>query len=380
VTWHPEEGQPGPGRGLAILAAVFALALALVGAGMLYLELVARSGSSLPTWLPGELPASLKANGPPIVAAGALLVGLLGLLAANSARRPIVTAPPAVFADDGAVERLRRQVEPLATGDLAVWLPDAEGALGEIHRTLNLLIGGVGDLVAAADDASVRLLGSAQDGRGGIAALAVEVERCRGLADDLVERARRALSAARGLRPRKPSSEPVAVVAAAEAGRGDGQDPDAPGVLVERLEGIAEVIRDLAEQARVLAVGISVQAAAADAPAVLHTVGEDVALLAEQAARAVGRIGPLANAALEAVRAVGPERRTPATCDRGAGGSAASHRLADEIAALAEVATSLRASADRVALAQADAAASLGALTDLAQRLRRATGRFRLPG
>jgi len=40
----------------------------------------------------------------------------------------------------------------------------------------------------------------------------------------------------------------------------------------------------------------------------------------------------------------------------------------------------MRASADRVARAQEEAAASLGALADLAHRLRRATGRFRLPG
>ena len=382
MTWRPEEGQPVPGRGLAILATVFALALALVGAGILFLELLARSGSALPDWMPGEVPAWLTANGLPLVATGASVVGLLALLAVNAARRSAAVVPPALGdeaarEDVTAVERLRRHVEPLATGDLAVWLPEAEGALGDIHRTLNLLIGGVSDLVGAADEASVQLLGAVQNGRGGIAALKAEAEGCRQLADEVVERARHALSAARALGTWAGSRDASRGGAAAAAGHGGLDEPATHGAPVDRLEGIAEVIRDLAEQAHVVAVGISVQAAAPDAPAVLRAVGEDVAVLAEQAGRAVGRIGPLARAAVDEASAPAPNLRPTATSDRAAGGSAASRRVADQVAALAELATSLRASADRIARAQDEAAASFG---NLAQRLRRATGRFRLPG
>ena len=382
MTWRPEEGQPVPGRGLAILATVFALALALVGAGILFLELLARSGSALPDWMPGQVPAWLTANGLPLVATGASVVGLLALLAVNAARRSAAVVPPALGdeaarEDVTAAERLRRHVEPLATGDLAVWLPEAEGALGDIHRTLNLLIGGVSDLVGAADEASVQLLGAVQNGRGGIAALKAEAEGCRQLADEVVERARHALSAARALGIRAGSRDAPRGVAAAAAGQGGLDEPATHGAPADRLEGIAEVIRDLAEQAHVVAVGISVQAAASDAPAVLRAVGEDVALLAEQAGRAVGRIGPLARAAVDEASAPAPNLRPTATSDRAAGGSAASRRVADQVAALAELATSLRASADRIARAQDEAAASFG---NLAQRLRRATGRFRLPG
>jgi hypothetical protein len=89
--------------------------------------------------------------------------------------------------------------------------------------------------------------------------------------------------------------------------------------------------------------------------------------------------GRLLDAALEESRAGGPDLIPPTPSAR-VGGSAASRRVADQVAALVELATSLRASLDRVARAQEEAAASLGALADLAQRLRRATGRFRPPG
>jgi twitching motility protein PilJ len=304
---------------------------------------------------------------------------MLGMLAVRAARRRVAAAPAPRPGNGDAVERLRRQVEPLATGDLAVRLPEAEGPLGEIHRTLNLLIGGVSDLVAAADDASLQVLGSVQDGRGGLAGLKVEAERARQLADEVVERARHALSAARALGGRTKSKESTGRAASGGPAHPPVEDAVAHGSLAERLEEIAEVIGDLAEQAHVLAVGISVQAAAADAPAVLRSVGDDVQVLAEQAGRTVGRIGPLVQAVLEESRTA-PDLQPQATSERVAGGSAAGRRVADQVAALAELAAGLRASADRVARAQEEAAASLGALADLAHRLRRATGRFRLPG
>jgi methyl-accepting chemotaxis protein len=271
-------------------------------------------------------------------------------------------------------------VEPLASGDLAVWLPEAEGALGEIHRTLNLLIGGVSDLVAAADDASVQLLGAVQDGRGGLAGLKVEADRGRQLADEVLDRARHALSAARALGGRTKAKEPAAK--ATHAGLPARLLPEAEvqGALVDRLEGIADVIRDLAEQAHVLAVGVSVQAVAADAPVALRGVADDVGVLADQAARAVGRLGPLVQAAMEESRVAALEPGPMAGPERVHGGSAAGRRVADQVASLAEVAASLRASTDRVARAQDEASAALGALAELAHRLRRATGRFRLPG
>ena len=380
MTWHPEEGQPGPGRGLAILAMGLALALAVGGAAIFYIEFAARSGGVPPSWVPAALTAWLTTNGLPLLAAGALVVGMLGMLAVRAARRSVAAAPAPPAGNGEAVERLRRQVEPLATGDLAVRLPEAEGTLGEIHRTLNLMIGGVSDVVAAADDASLQLLGSVQDGRGGLAGLKVEAERARQLADEVVERARHALSAARALGGRTKSKESAGGAASAGPAHRPVEDAVAHGSLAERLEGIAEVIADLAEQAHVLAVGISVQAAAADAPAVLRSVGDDVQVLAEQAGRTVGRIGPLVQAALDESRTAAPDLQPHANAERAAGGSAAGRRVADQVGALAELAAGLRASADRVARAQEEAAASLGALADLAHRLRRATGRFRLPG
>ena len=379
MTWHPEEGQPRRGRGLAILAMALALALSLAGAGTLYIEHVARSGSAPPAWLPGEVSVWLTANGLPLVAAGSLLVGMLGVLAVAATRRGVAAAPAPAAAGDEAVERLRRQVEPLATGDLAVWLPEAEGRLGEINRTLNLLIGGLSDLVVAADEASVRLLGAVQGGRGGLAGVKVEAERGRQLADQVLERARHALAAARALGGRTRSNESPVRAAAADSGHRLVDAPSVHGSLRSQLEAIADVIGDLAEQARVLAVGISVQASAPDAPAALRAVGDDVEVLAEQAGRAVGRIGPLVDAVVEESPAGGPDLTPPTPSER-VGGSAASRRVADQVAALVELANSLRASLDRVARAQEEAAASLGALADLAQRLRRATGRFRPPG
>lgn len=372
MTWHPEEGQPAPGRGFAILAATLAVLLALVAAAALYAELAARGGAALPGWLPPALTAWLGANGAPLLAAGALLVGLLALLAVRRVRR---VDPPAVVpaaAEDGAVERLRLRLEPLATGDLDVWLPDEDGPLGEIHRTLNLLVGGVADLVAAAEDAAVQLLGAVQDGRGGLSGLRVEAERGRQLADEVLEHARHALSAARALGARTRLRETPA--------RGPAAGPSvAVPSLATRLDGIVEVLNDLAEQAHVLAVGVSVQAAAAGAPPALRTLGDDVQLLAEQAGRAVGRLGPLVKAALEEPPPV-PADPHLAAAERAAGGSAAGRRVADQVATLAELVASLRASLDRVARAQDDAAVSLGALAELAHRLRRATARFRVRG
>jgi hypothetical protein len=371
LTWHPEEGQPAPGRGLAILAATLALLLALVAAAVFYAGLVARSGGALPGWLPPVLTAWLDANGALLLAGGALLVGFLALLAVRRARRVDLPAVVPAIAEDGAVERLRRQLEPLATGDLDVWLPDEDGPVGEIHRTLNLLFGGVADLVAAADDAAVQLLGAVQDGRGGLTGLRVEAERGRQLADEVLEHARHALSAARALGARTRLREATA--------RGPAAGPAAAPSLASRLDGIVEVVNDLAEQAHVLAVGVSVQAAAAGAPPALRTLGDDVQLLAEQAGRAVGRLGPLVKAALEEPPPV-PADPHLAAAERAAGGSAAGRRVADQVATLAELVASLRASLDRVARAQDDAALSLGALAELAHRLRRATARFRVRG
>jgi hypothetical protein len=370
LTWHPEEGQPAPGRGFAILAATLALLLALAAAAVLYAGLAVRGGAALPGWLSPALAAWLGANGLPLLAGGALLVGLLALLAVRRAWRvgPQAVVPDA--AEDGAVDRLRRQLEPLATGDLDVWLPDEDGPVGEIHRTLNLLVGGVADLVAAADDAAVQLLGAVQDGRGGLSGLRVEAERGRQLADEVLEHARHALSAARALGARTRLREAPA------RGPAGAPSPAAPP-LATRLDGIVEVVNDLAEQAHVLAVGVSVQAAAAGAPPALRALGDDVQLLAEQAGRAVGRLGPLVKAALEEPPPA-PADSHLAAAERAAGGSAAGRRVAEQVATLAELVASLRAGLDRVARAQDDAAVSLGALAELAHRLRRATARFRL--
>jgi hypothetical protein len=159
--------------------------------------------------------------------------------------------------------------------------------------------------------------------------------------------------------------------------RGSVAGPPAAGpTLASRLDGIVEVMSELAEQAHVLAVGVSVQAAAADAPPALRALGEDVQLLAEQASRAVGRMGPLVKAALEEPGGAATDLH-PAE-ERAAGGSAAGRRVADQVATLAELVASLRASLDRVARAQDDEAVSLSALAELAHRLRRATGRFRV--
>jgi hypothetical protein len=371
LTWHPEEGQPAPGRGFAILAATLALLLALVAAAVLYAGLAAGGAAALPAWVAPALTAWLDAKGPLLLAGGALLVALLALLAVRRVRR---VDPPAVApaAEDGAVERLRRQLEPLASGDLDVWLPDEDGPLGEIHRTLNLLVGGVADLVAAADDAAVQLLGAVQDGRGGLSGLRVEAERGRQLADDVLEHARHALSAARALGGRTRLRESPA------RGPAVGLSVAAPS-LATRLDGIVEVVNDLAEQAHVLAVGVSVQAAAAGAPPALRILGDDVQVLAEQAGRAVGRLGPLVKAALEEPPPA-PADPHLAAAERAAGGSAAGRRVADQVATLAELVASLRASLDRVARAQDDAAVSLGALAELAHRLRRGTARFRVRG
>jgi methyl-accepting chemotaxis protein len=379
VTWHPEEGQPDPGRGLAILATGLALALGLLGAAVLLVEFSVRSSAALPRWVAGPALAWLGAHGLPLVAAGALVIGVFSILAVRAARHAAGLAHLPAAVDDGAVERLRRQVEPLATGDLDVWLPEAEGAVGEINRTLNLLVGGVSDLVAATDEASVQLLGAVQDGRSGLAGMKVEAERARKLADEVLERARQAVLAAQALGGRVKVKAPPAKAAAPNPAQPTGDDPVARAALASRLEDIVEVMRDLAEQAHVLAVGISVQAGAADAPAALAGVGDEVRQLAEQAGRAVARIDPLARAALDEARGAASPHRGLAVSDRLAGGSAAGRRVAEQVATLAELAASLRTSADRLAHVQDEAATSLAALVDLAHRLRRATGRFRLP-
>ena len=381
MTWHPEEGQPGPGRGLAALATGLALALALAGAAIFYIEFRIRSGAAPPHWVPGAVSAWLTANGLPLVAAGALVVGMLGMLAVRAARRGAALAPAPVAADDATVERLRRQIEPLATGDLAIRLPEAEGAVGEITRTLRVLVGGVSDLAATADEAADQLLGAVQDGRAGLGGLQVEVERGRSLADEVAQRAGQAAAAARALAARaRPAEAPPAVRPAEPSSAGAGQEtggPDPRASLADQIAGIVDVVGDLAEQAHVLAVGISIQSAGTDAPPALRAIADDVQLLAEQASRAVRQIEPLAQAAAAGVGDAGPgvaAQRLPA------GLVAAAATVADQVAALAELAAGLRGNAGRLSQARDAAAASLGALADLAHRLRRATGRFRLPG
>jgi methyl-accepting chemotaxis protein len=324
VTWHPEEGQPDPGRGLAILATGLALALGLLGAAVLLVESSVRSGVTLPRWVAGPVLTWLGAHGLPLVAAGALVIGVFSILAVRAARQAAGLAQVPPVAEDQAVERLRRQVEPLATGDLDVWLPEADGAMGEINRTLNLLVGGVSDLVAATEEASVQVLGAVQDGRSGLAALRLEAERARQLADEMLERARQAMLAAQALGGRTKSKASPAKAAAAIPAQPTTDDYSlTQAALAGRLEGVVEVMKDLAEQAHVLAVGISVQAAAAAAPEALAGVGDEVRQLAEQAGRAVGRIEPLARAALEESRGTAPPLRAPAVFDRPGGGSAA---------------------------------------------------------
>ena len=376
MTWHPQEDQPAPGRGLAILTMALALTLALVGAAIFFVELSTQTGRGLPPWVSTQATAWLRANGLSLAAGGALLVGMLGMLAVRAARRRTASEPAPEPEDGAAIERLRHQVEPLATGDLAVWLPEAEGPLGEVHRTLNLLIGGTSDLVALADEASVQLLGAVQDGGGGLAGLKIEADRGRKLADEVLDRARHVLAAARALGGKTKAKEPKG--AHADSAVRPIGDAAVQGLAADRLEGIAEVVRDLAEQAHVLAVGVSVQAAANGAPAELRGVADDLEVLAEQAHRAVGRLGPLVQAALDESRALAADRCAVHGAERVHGGSAAGRRVADQVAVLAEVAAGLRSNADRIARAQGEATAALGALAELAHRLRRATARFQL--
>jgi methyl-accepting chemotaxis protein len=250
--------------------------------------------------------------------------------------------------------------------------------MGEISRTLNLLVGGVSDLVGAADETSGRLARVVEEGRAGLEVLAVDAQRVRQLADEVLARARQAMAAARPPGGRTRAGEPAPGPQAAGTGSARAARTPAHGSPPARLEDIVGVVSELAEQVRVLAVGVSLQAAATDAPAVLRSIGDDVELLAEHAERAVGRLGPLVQAALE--QGGGAAQAQPAAAsDRVAGGSPAALRIAEQMTAVAELATGLRASAERLARAQEEIAAPLGGLAELANRLRRATGRFRLP-
>ena len=321
----------------------------------------------------------LAAHGAALVALGGVVLALLSVAAVSAAARATRAAATSPLAADGSLARLRRQIEPLATGDLAVRLPQDEGATGQIARTLNPLIGSVSDLVGTAQAVTVQLTDALQSGRGALAGLQLEVAEGRQLTTELAERADQAAAAARVLAGRlggaEPSSDPSSLRPA-----GQPTDPSVRESLVAQIEGIVEVMSDLAEQAQVLAVGASIQAAAPDATPALRAVGDDVRQLAEQASRAVGQVEPLVQAVTSEVTGAGRESPGHGTGPHTAGLAGAAGMIADQVAAMAELAASLRENADQVARSRDEASSSLVALADLANRLRRATGRFRVPG
>jgi len=363
-----------------VLKAVLGLCALLL---LLVAALLAR-----PQWALAYLPTAtsgmpavawLAANATPLVALASAAVALLCLLALHRAGR--AAAPPVEPAVPGGLtemERLRRQIAPLATGDLAIQLPDQEGAFGEVTGTLNLLLGGVSDLARAADEVAVQLLALGQDLRAGADRLQAEGARGELVATDLAEQARQAVASTRALAERIKGAELSAGKnsrrAPAEAAAGAEAQPS----VAAGVAGIVEVVADLAEQAHVLAVEIRIEGASGTAQGALQAIGDELQRLAERAAAAVRRIEPLAEA-------VGPAPGDGAAGDRlgvstrqAAGLTAAAASLADQLAALPEAATRLQDVSSRVERASDDMLAAVDSFAELARRLRRASGRFRV--
>lgn len=378
MTRRLDDGQRRPRGG--VLKAVLGLCALLL---LLVAALLAR-----PQWALAYLPTAtsgmpavawLAANATPLVALASAAVALLCLLALHRAGR--AAAPPVEPAVPGGLtemERLRRQIAPLATGDLAIQLPDQEGAFGEVTGTLNLLLGGVSDLARAADEVAVQLLALGQDLRAGADRLQAEGARGELVATDLAEQARQAVASTRALAERIKGAELSAGKnsrrAPAEAAAGAAAQPS----VAAGVAGIVEVVADLAEQAHVLAVEIRIEGASGTAQGALQAIGDELQRLAERAAAAVRRIEPLAEA-------VGPAPGDGAAGDRlgvstrqAAGLTAAAASLADQLAALPEAATRLQDVSSRVERASDDMLAAVDSFAELARRLRRASGRFRV--
>ncbi len=244
--------------------------------------------------------------------------------------------------------------------------------------TLNLLLGGVSDLARAADEVAVQLLALGQDLRAGADRLQAEGARGELVATDLAEQARQAVASTRALAERIKGAELSAGKnsrrAPAEAAAGAEAQPS----VAAGVAGIVEVVADLAEQAHVLAVEIRIEGASGTAQGALQAIGDELQRLAERAAAAVRRIEPLAEA-------VGPAPGDGAAGDRlgvstrqAAGLTAAAASLADQLAALPEAATRLQDVSSRVERASDDMLAAVDSFAELARRLRRASGRFRV--
>lgn len=376
MTRRLDDGQRRAAGGLKAALGLCALLLLLVAA------LLIRPQWAL-AFLPsgaGGIPAVawLAANATPIVALAGAVVALLSLLALRRAGSGRPTPELPAPGEMTEMERLRRQIAPLATGDLAIRLPDEGGASGEVAGTLNLLVGAVSDLARVADEAAVQVLALVQDLRAGAGRLQAEGEQGGQLASDLAEHARQAVVSARALAERIKGAE---LSAGRASRRNQSEDSAVAGVqpsVAADVAAIVEVVADLAEHAHVLAVEVGIKEASGTGRGALQAIGDEVARLAERAAGALRRIEPLADAVCTAPGELPAGDRLRLSTRQAAGLTASAATLADQVAVLPEIAARLHDAAARVQRGSGDILAAVDAFAELARQLRRASGRFRV--
>ena len=376
MTRHPDDGQPRPGRALRVVLGLLALLLVVAAAFLAH-----------PEWGQALLPSAggppalswLAANAVPLVAFATAGVALLSLIALHRAGRVAPPAEPALPGELTEMERLRRQLAPLATGDLAIRLPDGQGAWGEVAGTLNLLVGAVADLARVADDASVQVLAFVQDLRAGAGRIQAEGGQGGQLANDLAEQARQAVASARALADRIKGAELSAGRASRRTPPDDPATAEVPSSVAADVAAIVEIVADLAEQAHVLAVELGIEGASGTGQSALQAVGDEVGRLAERAVGVLKRIEPLADAVCGAPGNVPVGDRLRISTRQAAGLTATAASLADQVAVLPEIAARLQDASSRMERAGDDMLATLEGFAELARRLRRASGRFRAP-
>lgn len=378
MLWTSQRRAPGAE---SLVLGLSALVLILGAGGLAVLNLSPPGPPELPTWLARQpVVVWLSAHGAPLIALVSGGFGLLSVLLLRALRHGTNGAESMQAPESTEMERLRRQIAPLASGDLAVRVREGQGAWGEVALTLNLLIGAVSDLVTVSDEAAVQLLGLVQDLRARSTRLQAEGETGRQLATELTEQSRRLMGSAHGLAERIRSAEvggsrssrrpPAEEPAATEAQLSTGAD----------VAGIVDVVADLAEQARVLAVEIGIQAASGGHSNMLQGIGDDVQRFAERAARAVRQIEPMANLVVADARAAPIGDRLDVTPRQAANLAAAATALAEQLATIPENGARLQDIAVRLGGERDETQAFADALSELAQGLRRSASRFRVAG
>jgi len=376
VTRRPDDGQSRPGRGLSLLVGGMALALTVAAAALLLIQLSAPPVMALPPWLPSyPYLAWFVKNGTPLVALATAALGVLVIKVAHAPGNGIAVKPIVAEGEASEMERLLKQIAPLATGDLAVRLPDSDDPRGDVARVLRVLIGGVSDLVETADEVAVQLLGLTQDLRAHAAQRQAGGKEAGSLVGEMLARAEETVKVARLLEQRIEAAAPGAPQPAYPSEALSGVPEPS---LAAQLDAIVEVIADLAEYAHVLAVEVGVKISTAIDYAPLAGVSDEIQELAERAAGAVRRIEPLVRVVGEGT---GDARMGSVSADApgGMGDLQAAKGVIDQMMELARRATRLQSVCVRMEQEKDDALPLVAPLSELAQRLRRATGRFRLP-